>query len=95
MPDLYNVRVLPTDQGPTPLTEEEERRFRAFLLRELGDKIAAQGWARFPAHTPTDRLRLADIANRLAAHWGRPVFAQAEDDCRVRLYLTGYATAPN
>ncbi|MFB7498335.1 hypothetical protein ACFC09_27240 [Streptomyces sp. NPDC056161] len=92
--DLYNVRVLPGEGTTTPLTEEEERRFRAVLLNELGNEIADRGWAAFPAHTPEDRRRLVDVAHRLSAHWGRQVFAEAEDQCRMRLCLAGYEAHP-
>ncbi|MEV0114542.1 hypothetical protein AB0H77_15010 [Streptomyces sp. NPDC050844] len=89
--DLYNVRW---QSGPesvegvaTPLTDEEERRVRAVLFNELGNTIAEQGWARFPAYTPEERRRLVDVAHRLGAHWGRRVFVEAEDQCGLRLYL--------
>ncbi|MFE3737751.1 hypothetical protein [Streptomyces sp. NPDC059134] len=74
----------------TPLTEEEEQRFRAMLFSELGNKIADQGWARFPAYTPEDRSRLVAVARRLTTYWGRHVFVEAEDQARVRLCLAGY-----
>ncbi|MFE9612973.1 hypothetical protein [Streptomyces sp. NPDC006012] len=88
--DLYNVRVLPAEGTTTPLTEEEERRFRSVLFNELGNEIADRGWAAFPAYTPQDRRRLVAVAHRLSAHWRRQVFAEAEDHCRMRLYLAGY-----
>ncbi|MET7665434.1 hypothetical protein ABZT45_43865 [Streptomyces sp. NPDC005356] len=56
--DLYNVRVRPTEDIVTPLTYEEEQRFRAVLFSELGNEIADRGRARFPAYTPQDRRRL-------------------------------------
>ncbi|MGX1668864.1 hypothetical protein [Streptomyces sp. NPDC055400] len=74
----------------TPLTDEEEQRFRSVLFSELGNKIADQGWAHFPAYTPEDRRRLVDVAHRLTSYWGRQVFVEAEDHCRLRLCLAGY-----
>ncbi|WP_329115738.1 hypothetical protein [Streptomyces sp. NBC_01353] len=76
------------------MTDEEERRFRAVLFSELGNEIADQGWARFPAYTPEDRRRLVDVAQRLTAHWGQQVFVEAEDQCRLRLCLAGYEVHP-
>ncbi|MEU3983406.1 hypothetical protein AB0F77_25530 [Streptomyces sp. NPDC026672] len=92
--DLYNVRLLPEEGAATPLTDEEERRFRAVLFSELGNTIADQGWARFPAYTPQERRRLVDVAQRLTEHWGQRVFVEAEDQCRVRLCLAGHETRP-
>ncbi|MFF1398681.1 hypothetical protein ACFVZD_33340 [Streptomyces sp. NPDC058287] len=92
--DLYNVRVRPVEDTVTPLTDEEERRFRAVLFSELGNEIADRGWARFPAYTQEDRRRLVDVAHRLAAYWGQQVFVEAEDHCRLRLCLAGYETRP-
>lgn len=92
--DLYNVRVRPAQSGPTPLTDEEEQRFRAVLFSELGNEIADRGWARFPAYTPQDRRRLVDVAQRLTAYWGQQVFVEAEDVCRLRLCLAGHETRP-
>ncbi|MEU1693596.1 hypothetical protein [Streptomyces hirsutus] len=90
MRDLYNVRLRPTEAAAAPLTDEEERRFRAVLFSELGNEIADHGSARFPAYTPEDRRRLVDVAHRLTAHWGQQVFVEAEDLTRLRLYLAGY-----
>jgi hypothetical protein len=92
--DLYNIRLRPTEDAATPLTDEEEQRFRALLFSELGNKIADQGYARFPAYTPEDRRRLVDVAHRLTAHWGQQVFVEAEDRTRLRLCLAGYRTPP-
>lgn len=92
--DLYNVRVRPAEHETTPLTDEEEQRVRAVLFSELGNKIADQGWARFPAYTPEDRRRLVAVAHRLTAHWGQQVFVEAEDLTRVRLCLAGHETLP-
>lgn len=64
------------------------------LFSELGNKIADRGWARFPAYTPEDRSRLVDVANRLTSYWGQPVYAEVEDQCRVRLCLAGYKALP-
>ncbi|BAU82356.1 duf21 and cbs domain protein [Streptomyces laurentii] len=88
--ELLNVRLLPADDGPTPLTDEEERRCQAVLFGELGDTIAGRGWARYPAYTPEDRRRLVGVAARLTAHWGQRVYVEAEDPTRVRLSLAGY-----
>ncbi|MFE1407137.1 hypothetical protein [Streptomyces sp. NPDC058770] len=92
--DLYNVRLLPAEDDTTPLTDEEEQRFRAVLFGELGNKIADQGWVRFPAYTPEDRRRLVAVAQRLTAYWEQQVFVEAEDLCRVRLCLAGHETLP-
>ncbi|MFF3753842.1 hypothetical protein ACFYYH_25810 [Streptomyces sp. NPDC002018] len=92
--DLYNVRPQPVEGGPTPLTDEEERRARAVLFSDLGNQIADRGWVRFPAYSPEERRRLVDVAHRLSAHWGRRVFVEAEDQCAMRLYLDGHGTQP-
>jgi hypothetical protein len=92
--DLYNVRLLPAEGGVTPLTDEEEQRFRALLFRELGNAIADEGWVRYPAYTPEDRRRLVDVAHHLTTHWGHQVFVEAEDECRLRLCLAGYEALP-
>ncbi|MGW6897084.1 hypothetical protein ACWGF2_10590 [Streptomyces sp. NPDC054919] len=76
----------------TPLTDDEEQRMRAMLFGELGNEIADRGWVRFPAYEPEDRRRLIDVAHRLSAHWGQQVFVEAEDQCRMKLYLAGYGT---
>lgn len=89
MRDLYNVRPLPAEGDPTPLTDEEEQRVRAVLFGELGDEIADRGWARFPAYTPEERRRLVDVARRLSGHWGRQVVVEAEDQCALRLRVAG------
>ncbi|MET8418902.1 hypothetical protein ACWD7C_20400 [Streptomyces sp. NPDC005134] len=78
--------------GSTPLTDDEEQRMRAMLFSELGNEIADRGWVRFPAYSPEDRRRLIDVAHRLSAHWGQQVFVEAEDRCRLKLYLAGYGT---
>ncbi|MFG2117266.1 hypothetical protein ACGFRB_32290 [Streptomyces sp. NPDC048718] len=98
--ELFNVRLLPADDAPealgqaqaapAPLTDEEERRYQALLVRELGDTIAGQGWARYPAYTPEDRRRLVAVAHRLTTHWGQRVYVEAEDLTRLRLFLAGY-----
>ncbi|MEU6272850.1 hypothetical protein ABZ871_10590 [Streptomyces populi] len=87
--DLYNVRTRPAEDAPEPLTTEEEARFRALLFTELGNRIADEGWARYPAYTREDRRRLVDVAHRLTAHWGRRVGVEAEEECRLRLFLVG------
>ncbi|WP_405443029.1 hypothetical protein OG373_36680 [Streptomyces avidinii] len=89
--DLHNVRLRPADDGPAPLTDEEEQRFRALLFTELGNAIADRGWARYPAYTPQDRRRLVAVADRLTAHWGQRVHVQAEDPTRLRLSLSPHA----
>ncbi|TDC18523.1 hypothetical protein E1265_25145 [Streptomyces sp. 8K308] len=85
--DLYNVRTRPASGGTTPLSDEEERRVRDVLFHELGNAIADRGWATFPAYTPEERRRLVGVAERLTAHWGRRVVAEAEDQCAMRLRL--------
>ncbi|MGW2780104.1 hypothetical protein ACWC3X_02440 [Streptomyces populi] len=87
--DLYNVRTRPSEDAPEPLTTEEEARFRSLLFTELGNRIADEGRARYPAYTREDRRRLVDVAHRLTAHWGRQVGVEAEDECRLRLFLVG------
>lgn len=64
------------------------------LFSELGNKIADQGYARFPAYTQEDRSRLVDVANRLTRYWGQPVYAEVEDESRVRLCLAGRELVP-
>ncbi|WP_326812911.1 hypothetical protein OIE62_00795 [Streptomyces scopuliridis] len=76
------------------LTDAEEQRFRAVLFSELGNKIADQGWVRFPAYTPEDRRRLVDVAHRLTTYWGQQVLVEAEDQCRLRLCLAGFEALP-
>lgn len=88
--ELYNVRTVGGEPAPSPLTDEEERRFRAVLFAELGHEISARGRASFPAHTPEDRRRLLDVARRLTEHWGQPVTAVAEDELRMCLHLAGH-----
>ncbi|MEU0788255.1 hypothetical protein ABZ341_42865 [Streptomyces sp. NPDC006173] len=90
--DLYNVRLRAEEDAPAPLTDGEEQRYRSMLFRELGDKIAEQGWVRFPAYTLEDRRRLVAVAHRLTAYWGQEVFIEAEDHMRVRLSLAGFRT---
>ncbi|WP_424216558.1 hypothetical protein ACN20G_30990 (plasmid) [Streptomyces sp. BI20] len=88
--DLHNVRLVPepgTPPDPTPLTEDEERRYQAVLFKELGDAIADRGRVSWPAHTPEDRRRLLTVAARLATHWNRPVHATPEDPTRMTLHL--------
>ncbi|MFI7272912.1 hypothetical protein [Streptomyces sp. NPDC049879] len=92
--DLFNVRPVPAEGAVAPLTEEEERRYVALLFKELGDTIADQGWARYPAWTREDRRRLVEVARRLSDHWGREVFVAAEDESRLRLWLAGHEEAP-
>ncbi|MHC5262886.1 hypothetical protein ACYSUO_33815 [Streptomyces sp. UC4497] len=83
--DLYNVRVLPGDDAPVPLSEEEERRYRNILFSELGNQIADRGTATYPAYTPEERRRLVEVGRRLSEHWGMPVRVTADDECRMRL----------
>ncbi|MFE1291505.1 hypothetical protein [Streptomyces sp. NPDC058751] len=90
--DLYNVRTRPAEDAPEPLSAEEEARFRSLLFTELGNRIADEGWARYPAYTREDRRRLVDVAHRLSAHWGRQVGVEAEDECRLRLFLVADET---
>ncbi|MFC9915183.1 hypothetical protein [Streptomyces sp. NPDC059862] len=92
--DLYNVRLLPAEGTATLLTDEEEQRYRAVLFSELGNKIADQGWVRYPAYTPEDRRRLVDVAHRRTTYWGQQVLVEAEDQCRLRLCLAGYEAPP-
>jgi hypothetical protein len=92
--DLYNVRIRPAQGTATPLTDEEEQRYRAVLFSELGNEIADRGWVRYPAYTPEDRRRLVDVAHRLTTYWGQQVLVEAEDHCRVRLYLAGHEAPP-
>lgn len=92
--DLYNVRMRAEEGGSTPLTEEEEQRARAALFSDLGNIIAERGRVRFPAYSPEERRRLVDVAHRLSAHWGQQVFIEAEDQCAMKLYLTGHGSEP-
>ncbi|MFF8807606.1 hypothetical protein [Streptomyces omiyaensis] len=88
--ELRNVRTVPEAPVPSPLTDEEERRFRAVLLAELGHEVSARGRASFPAHTPEDRRRLLDVARRLGELWGQPVAAVPVDELRMCLHLPGH-----
>lgn len=63
-------------------------------FRELGEEIAAKGYARHPAYTVEDRRRLVDVAHRLSAHWGLRVRVEAEDLTRVRHSLPGAEPSP-
>ena len=54
------------------IRDREERRFRDVLFGELGHAISARGRASFPAHTPEDRRRLLDAAERAALLRRRP-----------------------
>ncbi|MFF3491456.1 hypothetical protein ACFYWS_08905 [Streptomyces sp. NPDC002795] len=83
--DLYNVRVLPGDDGPAPLTDEEERRYRNILFSDLGNQLADHGTTTYPAYSPQDRRRLVEVGRRLSVHWGMPVRVAADDECRMRL----------
>ncbi|MDT0320094.1 hypothetical protein [Streptomyces millisiae] len=91
--DLRNVRPVTPSHESTPLSEEEERRVRDTLFRELGNAIADRGWTTFPAYTPEERRRLVAVGERLTAHWGRRVVVEAEDQCAMRLRLAD-APAP-
>ncbi|MFE0629956.1 hypothetical protein ACFW3D_23690 [Streptomyces sp. NPDC058864] len=88
--ELYNVRLVPREGDPTPLTDEEERRARATLFNDLGRAVSDRGWVRFPAYSPEERRRLVDVAGRLSAHWGMEVGVVAEDHCSMRLFLPGH-----
>lgn len=89
--DLYNVHPVGPGTGPTPLTPDEEQRARATLFTELGNALADHGWTCFPAYSPAERRRLVHVARMLSEHWGIPVTAEAEDECAMRLSLTGHA----
>jgi hypothetical protein len=90
--ELYNVRLLPAEGDPTPLTDEEEQRARTTLFNELGRTISERGWVRFPAYSREERRRLVDVARRLSAYWGCEVHVEAVDHCALRLFLPGYGT---
>ncbi|MFD4370473.1 hypothetical protein [Streptomyces sp. NPDC058486] len=92
--ELYNVRPMTEEPVLSPLTDEEERRFRDVLFGELGHAISARGRVSFPAHTPEDRRRLLDVARRLTDHWGRQVTAVPEDELRMCLHLPGHGPGP-
>ncbi|GHJ35364.1 hypothetical protein [Streptomyces sp. TS71-3] len=92
--DLYNVRELPAQDGPTPLTAEEEQRCRAAFLVEIGNAVADRGWARWPAYTTEERRRLYDIGRALSARWGRLVRVEAEDPTRMLFRLDDMPPAP-
>lgn len=77
-----------------PFTDEEEQRFRAVLLSELGNEIVDNGWVRCPAYTPEDHRRLVEVAQRLTSYRGQLVFVEAEDRRRVRSCLAGYEALP-
>lgn len=88
--ELYNVRPVPAEGEPTPLTDEEEQRARSTLFHDLGRVIADRGWVRFPAYSREERRRLVAVAQRLSAHWGCEVRVEAEDHCALRLFLPGH-----
>ncbi|MFG3123739.1 hypothetical protein ACGFYO_17225 [Streptomyces sp. NPDC048201] len=92
--ELYEVRLPDTEEAPLPLTDDEERRYRELLFRELGNEISERGWVRYPAHTPEERRRLVEVAGWLGEYWGQRVFVEAQDVTRLRLCLAGYETAP-
>ncbi|MEU2108886.1 hypothetical protein [Streptomyces sp. NPDC019507] len=93
--DLRNVRARGEERdGPTPLTEDEERRARTVLFHGPGNAVADRGWARFPAYPPEERRRLVDAAARFRAHGGRQVLVAPEDRCALRLVLEGAETPP-
>jgi hypothetical protein len=92
--DLYNVRELPHPEDPTPLTAEEEQRTRSAFLVHIGNEVADKGWARFPAYTPEERLRLLAVGRALSERWGRPVRVEPEDECRM-LFVLDAAPLPN
>ncbi|MFD8967183.1 hypothetical protein ACFV0C_19685 [Streptomyces sp. NPDC059568] len=94
--DLYNVREVPSAGGGgiTPLTPEEEQRAHAVLFSEIGKPVADNGWARFPAYSPAERIRLYKVGRALSEWWGRPVRVEPEDECSVRFWLDGYELAP-
>ncbi|ONK15476.1 hypothetical protein [Streptomyces sp. MP131-18] len=85
--DLYGVREVPGPQDPVPLTEEEERRCRAAFLVHIGEQVARQGWATFPAYTPAERARLLAVGRELGERWGRTVHVTAVDICSMRFTL--------
>ncbi|WP_199552825.1 hypothetical protein [Streptomyces sp. N35] len=87
--DLYNVRPVSGEGGPTPLTPDEERRVRRTLFTELGNELADHGHVSYPAHTPPERLRLIEVGRALGEHWGIPVTVEPEDEVRMRLFLPG------
>ncbi|MFF3947650.1 hypothetical protein ACFYYN_22845 [Streptomyces sp. NPDC001902] len=88
--ELHNVRLVPREGDPTPLTDEEEQRARTTLFNDLGRAVSDRGWVRFPAYSPEERRRLVDVAGRLSAYWGVEVGVAAEDPCSMRLFLPGY-----
>ncbi|MEU6343304.1 hypothetical protein ABZ883_20455 [Streptomyces sp. NPDC046977] len=88
--ELYNVRLVPAEDAPTPLTDEEEQRAQNTFFHELGSVIADRGWVRFPAYSREERRRLVAVAHRLSAHWGREVRVEAEDHCALVLFLPGH-----
>ncbi|MBA2946641.1 hypothetical protein [Streptomyces himalayensis] len=75
----------PTDEDyRTPFTPDEEHRFRVNLVQHMAQELAEKGWARFPAYSPEERIRLYALAPALGEHFGRPVTAEPEDITRVR-----------
>jgi hypothetical protein len=92
--DLHNVRELPGEGDPAPATSAEEQRVRSVLFSELGNEIAEKGWARFPAYSTEERIRLREIGRALSEHWDRPVTVEAEDACSVLLSLGGITGRP-
>ncbi|WP_046507884.1 hypothetical protein [Streptomyces odonnellii] len=93
--DLYNVREVPrpgdpaggAEGGITPLTPEEEQRAHIALFNEIGNRVSDNGWARFPAYSPAERIRLYKVGRALSEWWGRPVRVEPEDECSVRFWL--------
>ncbi|MFC7302808.1 hypothetical protein ACFQVC_01080 [Streptomyces monticola] len=85
--ELYNVREVPDAEGelvPSPMRPDEELRFRAEIVRYVGDGLARRGVANWPAYTPEDRIRLYELVPALSERLGLAVHAEAEDVCSVR-----------
>ena len=79
----------PQEGATTPLTAEEELRARSVFATEIGARLAHQGWATFPAHTPEERIRLFAVARIIEQRLGCRVEAVPEDICSMRFTVVG------
>ncbi|MEV0222765.1 hypothetical protein [Streptomyces sp. NPDC050704] len=87
--EVREVQGVPRENATTPLTAEEELRVRAVFTAEIGERLARQGWATFPAYTPEERIRLFAVARMIEERLGCRVEAAPEDICSMRFTVAG------